>query len=71
MAEGILTMTATERERLVVVRSVVEGRVGQGLASERLGLSGRQVKRLVRRYRTEGDAGLVSKQRGRASNQHD
>jgi len=68
VAEGILTMTATERERLVVVRSVVEGRVGQGLASERLGLSGRQVKRLVRRYRTEGDAGLVSKQRGRASN---
>jgi len=40
----------------------------QRLAAERLGLCVRQVKRLVRAHRERGDAGLVSRRRGRASN---
>ena len=60
-------MSKAERERAFVVRQCVEGRLSQGEASERLGIGVRQVKRLVRRWRREGDGGLVSRQRGRPS----
>ena len=68
MAGGDLVMSAAERGRLVVVSQVCAGLVSQRQAGERLGICVRQVKRLVRAYRTRGDAGLVSRQRGRASN---
>jgi len=67
MAEGDLVMSVSERDRAHVVRQVVEHRLSQREASERLGVSVRQVKRLVRSWRRQGDAGLVSRQRGRAS----
>lgn len=65
--DGLLAMSAKERERLVVVRAVGEGRLKQAAAAERLGVSVRQVKRLVRAWRSSGAAGLVSKRRGRPS----
>src|SRR5260370_20831948 len=68
MAEGVLAMSALERERLVVLAEVAAKRVSQRRAAERLGICMRQVKRLVRAYRDGGDGGLVSRQRGRASN---
>ncbi len=68
MAAGALAMSGRERERLVVIAQVCGEVLGQGAAAERLGICVRQVKRLVRAYRAEGDAGLVSRQRGRASN---
>jgi transposase len=60
-------MSEEERGRAFVVRQSVEGRLGQREASERLGISIRQFKRLVCSWKREGDAGLVSRQRGRAS----
>jgi transposase len=68
MAEGVLSMSEEERDRACLVRQAVEGRVGQREASERLGISVRQFKRLVRTWRLVGDAGLVSGHRGRPSN---
>jgi transposase len=68
MVEGLLEMSADERERSQLVRQCVEGRLGQRAASERLGIGVRQFKRLVRSWREAGDAGLVSRQRGRPSN---
>jgi transposase len=68
MVEGVLEMSADERDRSHLVRLCVEGRLGQGEASERLGVGVRQFKRLVRAWRQDGDAGLVSRQRGRPSN---
>ena len=65
--DGALVMSRSERERLHVVRQAAEGGLGQREASERLGIGVRQFKRLVRVWRGEGDAGLVSRQRGRAS----
>ena len=65
--DGLLAMSAKERERLVVVRAVGEGRLKQAAAAERLGVSVRQVKRLVRAWRGSGAAGLVSKRRGQPS----
>jgi hypothetical protein len=61
-------MSGRERERLVVIAQVCGKGVSRGAAAERLGICVRQVKRLVRAYRAEGDAGLVSRQRGRTSN---
>ena len=60
-------MSGSERERACLVRQAVEGRLGQREASERLGIGVRQFKRLVRCWRCDGDAGLVSRQRGRPS----
>jgi transposase len=68
MAEGFLEMSANERERSHLVRQWVEGGLGQREASERLGIGVRQFKRLVRSWRQDGDAGLLSRQRGRPSN---
>jgi transposase len=45
----------------------VAGGLSQREASERAGIGVRQFKRLVRAWRAEGDAGLVSRQRGRPS----
>ena len=67
MADGVLLMSSPQRERSFLVRHSVEGRLSQREASERLGISVRQFKRLVRVWRREGDAGLVSRQRGRPS----
>jgi transposase len=67
MAEGDLLMSRSERDRAHVVRQVFEHRLSQREASERLGIGVRQFKRLLRCWRQEGDAGLVSRQRGRAS----
>jgi transposase len=67
MADGVLLMSGSERDRAFLVRQAVEGRLGQREASERLGISVRQFKRLVRAWRSGGDAGLVSRQRGRPS----
>ena len=64
----LLTMSGKERERLVVIRAAGEHRLRQSEAAKRLGLSVRQVKRLVAAWRRQGAKGLVSKRRGRASN---
>lgn len=63
----MITMSAKERDRLRVIEAVREKRLRQGEAAARLGLSVRQVKRLVRAHREGGAAGLVSKRRGQPS----
>ena len=67
MVEGGLWMSGKERDRAYVIRQTAEHRWSQQEAAGRLGVCVRQVKRLVRRWRRDGDAGLVSGQRGRAS----
>lgn len=63
-----ISMSVLERRRLEVLSRVHEGSLDLQEASELLGLSYRQVKRIWRRYREEGDGGLVHRARGRASN---
>ena len=65
--EGI-TMGMRELDRLKTVQAVVDGNLKPGLAARRLGVSARQLRRLVRRYRDEGPSGLASRSRGQASN---
>jgi len=61
-------MSQRELDRAGVIRQVVEKRLRQKEAARQLGLSVRQIKRLVQRYRAEGAAGLVSRHRGRHPN---
>jgi transposase len=65
---GTITMSMQELDRLKVTEAVAEARLMTWRAAERLGLSRRQVERLVMRYRDEGAAGLVSRRRGTRSN---
>jgi transposase len=61
-------MSQREVDRLEVVQQVADRQLGQARAAERLAVSVRQVKRLVRAYRRAGAAGLVSQRRGQPSN---
>jgi transposase len=63
-----LRMSSKERERLKVLAALSEGRLKQKQAARLLGLSTRQVRRILKRYRRHGDAGLVHRSRGRRSN---
>lgn len=67
MGEVVLGMSERERERTYVIRQVVQKKLRHVAAAERMGICVRHVKRLVRAWKAQGDAGLVSKQRGRVS----
>ena len=66
--EKLLTMSAKELSRLEVMQRLEEKRLKQKEAAEVLGISVRQVKRLLSKYRKDGASGLVSQRRGKASN---
>ncbi|HJV76396.1 MAG TPA: ISNCY family transposase [Noviherbaspirillum sp.] len=61
-------MTMRDLDRLKVIQAVVDGNLKPGRAAERLGLTDRQVRRLVNRVRLEGAPGIVSRRRGGRSN---
>jgi hypothetical protein len=70
MAEtpGMITMSMREADRLKTIQAVTDRMLGVAQAALRMGISTRQVARLLERYRTEGPMGLVSRQRGQPSN---
>jgi transposase len=63
-----VTMSMRELDRLKCVQAVIEGELGAGVAAERLGMSTRQIRRLMERYRAEGPMGLISRRYRRPSN---
>ena len=67
-AAATITMTMREADRLKTVQAVVDRMRRVGQAAQRLGMSRRQVERLVDRYVDEGPSGLASRRRGRPSN---
>ena len=62
-----IEMSDKELKRLEVLRQVLDGVVSQKAVAERLGLTDRQVRRLLRRYEAQGAAGLVDRRRGKPS----
>lgn len=66
-AKGKL-MSQKEVQRLEVLRRVQSDGLSQSQAAQQLGVSVRQIKRLVRRVREAGPQGLVSRRRGQPSN---
>lgn len=66
-AEGKL-MSQKEVQRLEVLRRLGPGGLSQSQAAQQLGVSVRQIKRLVHRVREAGPQGLISRKRGQRSN---
>jgi transposase len=64
----ILEMSTKELLRKTIVEQVLDGRIRQKEAAERLKVTERHFRRILKRYRQEGDAGLVSRKRGQSSN---
>lgn len=67
MAE-LLTMSNKELDRATVMVRVQERSLSQRAAAEALGITARQVRRLLRGYEAHGAAALISKRRGKPSN---
>lgn len=68
VSERLITLSTKEFRRLQVVRDLANRRLTQVQAADQLGLSVRQIKRLLRTYRQDGGQGLLSKRRGQPSN---
>ena len=63
-----VTMTMRELDRLKCIQGLIDGHLKQTAVAARLGLTTRQVRRLVRQYEQQGPVGLISKLRNRPSN---
>ena len=66
--KDIIMASQEELKRLHVIQKVLEGVIKQVEAAEMLALSSRQVRRIVKRVKAEGDRGIIHKSRGRPSN---
>jgi len=61
-------LNGKERDRLKVLHAVKGGVLTQRAAGEQLGISDREVRRLLVRMREQGDGGIIHGLRGKASN---
>jgi transposase len=66
--EGVLTMSAKEVKRAKIIHQVTERKLTVSEATEMMQLTERQAYRVLKRYRQEGDSGLIHRLRGKASN---
>ena len=64
----IVVMSQGECHRLHIVRKAIDKELTQVEAAEILDLSYRQIKRIVKQVREEGDTGIAHKLRGKKSN---
>lgn len=68
MIKETVTMSHKELDRLQIIQESVNRHITQEQAASRIGISVRQVKRLVHRFRNEGPVGLISRRRGKRPN---
>jgi transposase len=61
-------MTQAERDRLVALRKAGKKLITQRQAAEEIGVTERQVRRLLRKLRRTGDGAVIHELRGRPSN---
>ena len=62
--KDIIIMTPKELKRLHVIQRILERKLRQIEAADILGLSSRQVRRITKRVKEEGDRGIIHKLRG-------
>lgn len=60
--------TLDEVNRFKIIQDVVDRRLTTLMAVQRLGISDRQCRRLLSRYREYGPLGMASRRRGKPSN---
>jgi len=63
-----IAMSVRERGRMTLMTRVTGGVLKLSVAAEMMRVCYRQAKRILRRYRQDGDVGLVHRGRGRCSN---
>lgn len=66
--KDIIMLSLVELKRLKVIQEALSKKITQVAAAAILGLSERQVGRLVRTVKTEGERGIIHKSRGKRSN---
>ncbi|MCH7761787.1 helix-turn-helix domain-containing protein, partial [candidate division TA06 bacterium] len=66
--KDIITMSGKELRRLKVIEKVIERGIRQREAASILSLSERQVRRIVKRVRKEGEREIIHRLRSKASN---
>ena len=65
-----VTLTQKEEEKLSIIYQTIQGTVTIAQAATMLSISPRQIKRLKKKVRTEGEAAVVHKLKGQQSNHH-
>lgn len=66
--KDMLMMSRKEIKRYQVIRKILERGINQQEASEYLGITDRQVRRIVKRVRLNGELGVIHKLRGKEGN---
>lgn len=64
ISKDMIMVSSEELRRLGIIKKVLADEINQQEASEVIGVSDRQVRRIVARVREEGDRGIVHGLRG-------
>ena len=65
MGKDVLVMTQEELKRIGIIKKAIDREICQWQAAKVLGISQRQVRRIVRRVKAEGEQGVIHKRRGK------
>jgi hypothetical protein len=66
--KDMITMSRKESRRLHIIHQVLDEKITQVDAASVVGLTDRQIRRLIKRVREEGDGGICHRSRGKTSN---
>src|SRR3989339_2233105 len=66
--KDIIMMSERELKRSHIIQKVLDKELKQVEAVDILNLSDRQIRRIIKRVRKEGNTGVIHKSRGRTSN---
>jgi len=66
--EDIIMMTQGELKKLHIVKKAIDKAITQADAARIVEITTRQVRRIIKRIRLQGDKGIIHKSRGRPSN---
>lgn len=68
LSRGENMCNLTTKEKIKVVQKIIAGECTKKEASEMLGITSRQINRLLIKFKEEGEKGFVHKNRGKVSN---
>lgn len=66
--KDMITMSRKEARTLHIIHQALDKKITQSEAAKIVGLSDRQLRRLIKRIRTDGDEGICHRSRGKTSN---
>lgn len=66
--KDIIKMSIKELKRLKIIQEAIDRHITQKIAAPIIGVTERQIRRIIKAVRDEGEKGVVHKSRGRVSN---